>query len=462
MTIIYFIIALSSLVLIHEWGHFFIARRAGIRVEVFSIGFGPRLFSLSRGGTEYRISALPFGGYVKLFGEDPVAEAEGDDAKAREIAQSPEAFSGKSIVARLLTVLAGPGMNLVLALVLMPVVFMIGRQQPAILDQPPVIIGLKERSPAVSAGLSEGDRILKIDGKEMEDWSEVLDWIILHPDSSVPVQVQRGAAVRDFTLKTITSPISEHPVGYAGFEPLFFFGNSPVVGEVSNGSAASRAGLKPGDRILSVNDKPTPYWSDLTDSIRASSGSQLRMIVQRGEEQIDLTVTPEFNEGYKAWLIGISKQIDNSHFVHKRYGFLQALDLGLKENIRLFTLTGDVLYRLIRLELSYKTLGGPLQIAQATGMAAEAGVGEFLFFLCFLSLQLGVLNLLPIPVLDGGHILFMGIEAIRRKPVSLKFRNALTQVGFVLLVGLMILITINDVDRIWGFGEIFGKLKGIF
>lgn len=462
MTLIYFILALSSLVLIHEWGHFFIARRAGIRVEAFSIGFGPKLFSLRRGETEYRVSALPFGGYVKLFGEDPVSEAEGDEAKAREIARSPEAFSGKPLWARLATVLAGPGMNLVLALVVMPIVFMIGRQQPAILDQPPVVIGLKGGSPAEAAGLLEGDRILAIDGKKMENWSEVLDWIILHPDTETVVQFQRGTIEKEVPLNVVTSPLSEHPIGYAGFEPLFFFGNAPVVGEVSPGSAAARAGLQSGDRILSVNDKPTPYWTDLTDHIRASQGSDLRMIVQRGAEQIELGVKPEYNEAYKAWLIGISKKLDSSHFVLRRYGFLESLDLGLKENLRLFALTGDVLYRLVRLELSYKTLGGPLQIAQATGAAAESGLGEFLFFLCFLSLQLGVLNLLPIPVLDGGHILFMGIEAIRRKPVSLKFRNALTQMGFVFLVGLMILITINDVDRIWGFGDIVQKIRGIF
>ena len=147
------IMTLGLVILIHEWGHFFIARRSGIRVEVFSIGFGPKLFSLRRGETEYRFSALPFGGYVKLFGEDPVSEAEGDEAKAREIAASPEAFSGKPIFSRLLTVLAGPGMNLVLALVVMPVVFMIGRQQPVILDQPPVIIGLKENSPGFSRSM---------------------------------------------------------------------------------------------------------------------------------------------------------------------------------------------------------------------------------------------------------------------------------------------------------------------
>lgn len=462
MTILYFIIALGILVLVHEWGHFIIARKSGIRVERFSIGFGPKLIGFKRGDTEYRIAPIPLGGYVKLYGEDPIAEAEGDEAKAREISSSPDSFSARPVRFRLATVFAGPLMNLFLCLVLMPVVFMVGRLVPVILEAAPVVIGVKDGSPAESAGIQPGDRILKIDGREVSAWSEVINWIALHPAEEARLTVNRSGEELQFPVRTVFSPESKQKTGYLGIEPFYFWGDDAVVGDVSGNSPAAEAGLKERDRITMINGKPVSGWSEMTETIRASRGNPVTLTYLRDKVENNVTVTPKFHEGAKAYIIGITKHIDPDAFVKKRYGFFEAVAAGTRENLKLLGLTGEVLGRLFTFQLSYKALGGPVQIAQASGQAARSGVGEFLYFLAFLSMQLGILNLLPIPVLDGGHVLFMAIEGIRRKPVSLKIRMVSQQLGLALLLSLMLLVTINDVDSVWGFTNIWEKIKGIF
>ncbi|MDO8518948.1 MAG: RIP metalloprotease RseP [Deltaproteobacteria bacterium] len=462
MTILYFIIALGVLVLVHEWGHFIVARRVGIKVEKFSIGFGPKLFSIQGKVTEYQICLLPLGGFVKLFGEDPVAEAEGDEAKANEIASSKEAFSSKSLSKRLATVFAGPSMNLVLALVLMPVVFMLGRMLPAILEEDPVVLGVKEGSPAAQAGILKGDRILAIDGKTVKDWSAVLDWVIVHPNMQSVWTLGREGETKIVPLTTVTSPFSEHEAGYVGVEPHFFWGDDAIVGTVNPGSPAEKGGLKEKDLILSLNGELVPSWTEMSSIVRKSEGKELLTVYKRGAEILETKITPEFSEAISFYVMGITKFIDPALFVKKKYGLIEAVQKGTEETKKLFLMTGDVLGRLFTFQLSVKSLGGPLQIAQASGTAARLGLGEFLYFMAFLSMQLGVLNLLPIPVLDGGHVLFMAIEGIRRKPVSLKARTISTQVGMAFLLGLMILITFNDVDRMWGFSNLFEKIRGIF
>lgn len=462
MTIIYFIIALGILVLVHEWGHFIVARRAGIRVEKFSIGFGPKLFGVQRGETEFRVSILPLGGYVKLFGEDPVAEADGDEKKAREIAQSKDAFSAKPLRHRFITVMAGPVMNLILCFLLMPLVFMLGRQLPSILIEPPEIIGIKADSPAAISGFQDGDRILEIDGRAMDNWTDVIYWVMLYPDHKANVSIDRNGEQLELSLQTITSPHTKQKIGYAGFEPLFFWGNEPIVGTVSPDSPASKAGFRAKDVILTIDGQKVASWSDMTEMIRGSLGKKKVISYKRGGKIKKVAITPVYNENIQTWIVGITKYVNPDNYIKKRYGFFESIKKGTKENLKLFALTGDVLSRLLTFQLSYKALGGPVQIAEATGAAARTGLGGFVYFLAFLSMQLGILNLLPIPVLDGGHILFMGIEGIRRRPVSIKVRNFFTQMGLAFLLGLMVLITFNDIDRIWGLSSIWEKVRGIF
>lgn len=462
MTILYFIIALGVLVLAHEWGHFIVARKSGIRVEKFSIGFGPKLFSIQGKQTEYLICLLPLGGYVKLYGEDPVAEAEGDEAKAKEIATSPDAFSSKPLRNRLATVFAGPTMNLLLAFLFMPAVFMLGRMLPAVLEEPAVVIGVKANSPAEESNFKKGDQIIAINGIETKDWSAVLDWVVVHPRTPAIFTVKRGGEIKPFPIITTTSPFSGEEAGYIGIEPQFFWGDDPVVGSVYPGSPAEKGGLKEGDLILSLDGARVPTWTEMSSLVRGGSGKELVVVYKRGAQVLESKITPEINNTAGFYAMGITKFIDPNLFVKKKYGFVDSVRLGAKETKKLFLMTADVLGRLFTFQLSVKSLGGPLQIAQASGAAARSGLGEFIYFMAFLSMQLGVLNLLPIPVLDGGHVLFMAIEGIRRKPVSLKARMISTQVGLALLLTLMVVITFNDVNRMWGFAHLFEKIKGIF
>ncbi len=462
MTILYFVIALGLLVTIHEWGHFIVARKCGIRVDEFSIGFGPKIFGFKKGNTEYKFCLLPLGGYVKLFGEDPAGESEGNEARAAEIAKAPDAFSSRPMAARLATVMAGPIMNLVLCLVLMPLVFMIGRMVPAILEEAPVVLGVKADSPAEKIGVLKGDTILEINGQKTATWTDVLNWVVVHPSDAATMIVKRDDKVIPMTFQTINSPFSSQIIGYAGFEPQFFWGNDAVLGTVNANSPAFTAGLKLKDKVTAINGREISTWDEMTEMVRGSDGKPLNLDVVREGQKINVTVTPKFQEEAKAYLMGVMHYNDPSLLIKKRYPPLQAITEGWVEVKKLFGMTVDVLKRLLSFQLSYKALGGPLQIAQATGAAAKSGFSEFLYFVAFLSLQLGVLNLLPIPVLDGGHVLFMTIEAIRRKPLSAKFKNALVMGGLVFLLSLMVLITINDMDRMWGIFSFFSKIKGFF
>lgn len=452
LTTLSFMVALGVLVLVHEWGHYIVAVKSGVKVEKFSIGFGPKIIGFMRGETEFKISLLPLGGYVKLYGEDPMADADGDEEKAKEIAASPDAFSNSPVGARLATVMAGPVMNLILAIVLLPLVFMLGRSIPAVFEEPPVIIDVHQDSPAAKAGLLEGDKILTIDNQPVASWSEVMDWVLLHPNSKGTFVVSRGDEKKEFELNTIKSPYNSQEIGYTGFEPNFFWDNEPVVGEISPGFPAEKAGLLKGDRIVAINGKNIRYWTDLTNTIRESKGEPLTLKVDRaGVESLEVKLTPVINEGSESYVIGVVRSVNPDRFVVKSYSFTQAISKGWEEFQKLMGMTLDVLKRLFSAQLSYKALGGPIEIARAAGSAAETGLGDFIYFVAFLSMQLGILNLLPIPVLDGGHVLFMGIEAVIRRQISPAVKSIAMQVGFVLLIGLMILITFNDIKRLFGF-----------
>ncbi len=452
MTILYFVVALGVLVFIHEFGHFIAAKKQGIGVEKFSIGFGPKLFGWTRGETTYMVSLLPFGGYVKLHGEDP--EEEG--------AKGKDSYSARPIWQRSLVVFAGPAMNLVLALVLMPIIFMLGRYEPVFLDQKPVVVGVRKDSPAEKISLKKGDQILSVEGKTFEKWKDLLDYIILHADQSVEMKVGRGEEI--LTKKVVIGKSLETHAGFLGVEPGYFIGNEPIVDEVSPDSPAQASGFKSGDEILQIDSVPVESWTDMSDKVSASGGKKLALTVRRSGKILTIFLVPRYDEGMKKWLIGVKKDTEKrgNTFIKKKYGFGEAIVHGTQENLKLAGLTLSVLGRLVTANLSYKALGGPIRIAQASAMAARSGLSDFLYFLCFLSIQLGVLNLLPFPVLDGGHLLFFGIETIQKKPVSAKVRGWAEQVGFVLLITLMVLVTLNDVQNLWNISQLLEKFRHIF
>ena len=482
MTFIYFILGLGLLVFIHELGHFLVAKWSGVRVEQFSLGFGPKILGFRWGETEYKISILPLGGYVKMAGEEP---EEGEITPAMD----PRSFAAQALYKRIAIVLAGPAMNLILAMILLPLVFLMGRMEPAFLEKPAVVVGVKKGSPAEGLKLEKGDQILSIDGYETPSWDQAMQRILVSPDTEVTIKIRKvqssdlktqphrgveGEAPTALPMEGATqAPVievkkvklttaKEGKVGFLGVEPHYFMGNDAVVSNVSPSSPAEKAGIKAQDKIVAIAGFPIENWDDMSEKVAAAEGKPIDVEILRGSEKINLILTPQYNEAYKKWIIGIGKAVPEGAVVKRSYNFKQAVERGAQEFGRLFMLTMEVLKKLFTFQLSYKTLGGPIQIAEATANAAKSGMGDFFYFLSFMSLQLGVLNLLPIPVLDGGHFLFMLYEGIRRKPMSIKSRIIAQQVGMAFLFGLMILVTINDIDTVWGFKKIFGKIAGWF
>lgn len=463
MTIFYFVISLGLLVLVHEWGHFIVARMNGIKVLKFSIGFGPKLFSFQWGDTQYLVCLIPLGGYVQLFGEDPESESDGDKEKAERISTSPDAFSSKPLRARFATVLAGPSMNLILACLFMPIAFLAGRMQPHYMEDVPVVSGIEQNSPAALAGFEKGDKIVLLNGKEVKSWEGFLNWIVMNPEEKAAITVERQGERKAIEVTTTLSPLAKQRMGYLGIEPFYFVEDDAVIGGFAPGSAAKEAGLKEMDHVVAINGQPLENWTRMTELIRSSQGEDLKIDVLRGEEKISVTVKPKHDPDKNVWLLGVNKYDDPNFYIKKKYSLGESIKRGWQENVKLAKLTGEVVWKLVTFQLSYKALGGPVQIAQATAHAANTGLGDFFYFLAFLSLQLGIMNLLPIPVLDGGHLFFMSIEALRRgRPVPLKIRIISQQVGMALLLTVMVLVTVNDIDSVWGFSKMFDKIRSLF
>jgi regulator of sigma E protease len=454
MSIIYFIVGLGLLIFIHELGHFLVAKWSGIRVERFSLGFGPRILKIQKGETEYCISALPLGGYVKMSGQEDFEEGEIlplDD---------PRAFSSKSLLTRLAVVLAGPGMNLLLPFLLMPIVFLLGRSEPKYLSQAPIVIGVQAQSPAQAAGLQPGDRILAVDGHAVQNWNEALRGMTKPPDTTVTVSLFREG--KEFS-KTLTAQKEEGiPQGFLGIEPMFFVDVDPVIGEVAKDSPAQAGGVKAGDRVLAIGEAPIQDWIQMSDAVNASHGGELKFTLQRGAATVEARITPQFDKKLKKYTVGVLKASNPEAYEERRYSLSEAFQKGFQENVVLLGMTFKVLKDLVTLKASYKELGGPVRIAQISAKAAEKGLGNFLYLLAFLSIQLGILNLLPIPVLDGGHVAFMAYEAVARKPLSSKKRLIAQQVGMFLLLTLMVLVTVNDIESVWGFQRLLERFKGWF
>jgi regulator of sigma E protease len=424
-----FVVLLGVLIFIHELGHFIASRLAGIGVKTFSLGFGPRLFGFSRGGTDYRISALPLGGYVKMEGEQ-VGDA---------LTGARTEFGSRSVLTRALVVAAGPFMNLVLALALFPVVFLIGVPVSKTSLEPPVIGYVAPDTPASRAGFAEGDLITEINGRSIATWEEAEIDIAAAPGQDLKVTVVAGGVRR---ILPLVPAEDSYGVGYAGFAPAL----APIVGAVSAGGAAEQSGIKVGDRIESIDGARIATWAMMTRIIRSSPDTPLSLTILRNGVSVPIAIVPRRSESGTG-LIGI---LPREETVFVRHGLGEAVRLGIKRFRDFTRLTFLTMGRLFTFQLSLKAMGGPIQIAQVSGAAAESGLAAFISLMAFMSLQLGLLNLLPIPVLDGGHLFFFAIEAVLRRPLSVEKRELLQQIGLVLLVALMILVSINDVRRLVG------------
>lgn len=442
-----FLLAIGLLVAIHEFGHFWVARRLGVKVLRFSIGFGRPLWSRTgRDGTEYVIAALPLGGYVKMLdeNEDPDIPPE----------QAHRAFNRQALWKRTAVVVAGPLFNFLLAFVAYWLVFMAGVD-----GIKPVVGAVADNSLAERGGFRAGDEIVQIDGKETRSWNEHRLYLFNQAlaRNQVPVQVRtpdgemamRQLYLDEVPLRELDAGLLENGLGLYGYMPQI----PPVVGAVQDGSPAAAAGLRPDDRIVAVAGSPVGTWRELVEAVRPLANRSVVVSVERDGQRRALQLRPEAVavQGETIGRIGISPQpvsIPEEYRVHLDYGPLESIAQSGANVWVMSVLTLKMLAKIVTLEISAKNISGPLTIAQFAGDTVQIGWDRFLTFLAIVSISLGVLNLLPIPVLDGGHLLYYAVEAVTGGPVS---RNVLIwgqQVGIVMLFGLMSLAFYNDIVRL--------------
>ena len=438
MTILYFFIVLGVLIFVHEFGHFIVAKKAGVFVEEFALGFGPALLKRKFGETYYRINLFPLGGYVKMRGD------EDDD-------NDPRAFGKQSIFKRCAIILAGPVMNFVLAIVLMSAVFMLGRTEPAYLNDKPVVIGIRAGSPAGLVGVMNGDEIVAVGDKSTGQWRDVMHAVHVG-EKPVVLRVIRNGEELEYSVP--------YEKGYLGVEPELFIGDSAKIDIVVEDGPASKAGMNVDDTIVAMNNEKITGWLDFWDRTSRSEGEVLKLSVDRNGKIVNLNVQPVFSKDTNRWIIGVGKEnLEGVPTIVKKYSFFMSIKSGFYESIRIIGLAVDVLKGLLSFSISYKALAGPVMIAKMSGVAASQGLSQLLYFMAFLSINLFILNLFPLPILDGGQIVFLLIEGVARRPIPIKAKAIVSQVSFVLILMLMFFITINDLDRLWGISNWW---KGLF
>jgi regulator of sigma E protease len=452
-TIVSFIVVIGVLILIHELGHFFMARWTGVGVERFSIGFGPVLLRWRGKETEYCLSAIPMGGYVKMVGEESPIEGGGgqsfDPAKA---------FSLKPLWARFLIVFAGPGMNFVLAAVIATAVLATAGRPV----WPPQLGRVAPDGPAAAAGLATGDTIVAVDGRSVTYWEDVDRAVAGSDGRPLRFTVRRDGEERVATvtprLRTVPDPVFRDPkeVWDIGSGPRA----TPQISAVSPDSPAARAGLQPGDLVREVAGVPVYSPEELVEQIRTRPGQTFPMTVEREGRTFAVMVTPDSvversPAGDETQIGKIQAGIATKAVSFEAYDPARAVWYGLRWTKDTTTITLTGLWKLLVGTIERSNIGGPIQIASMAGQQAREGLVQLAMFTAVISVNLAILNLLPIPMLDGGHLLFFVIEAVLGRPLSLRKREMAQQVGLVLLLALMVFAVYNDLVRI-GALKLFG------
>ncbi|MBK5282647.1 MAG: RIP metalloprotease RseP [Nitrospiraceae bacterium] len=441
----WFLVVLGVLVAFHELGHFLAARWVGVKVLKFSLGFGPKLFGRKMGETEYLLSAIPLGGYVKLFGEDE-SEATTQEDRARS-------FAHQGLWGKVLIVAAGPGFNFILAYFIFAGWLATGAPLfvPTFQDLTPDIEAMVPGSPADTAGIQIGDRVSRVNGHDISTRTELFDAVAKSNGQALTLEIKRGEQVKTLT---VTPTIPPRPQASAQ-EPGYYLGieeSPPLVTSVTQNSPAAKAGLQAGDHVVSIQGQTIHTWSQMTGIVKESPNRQLQVDVLREGQRILLTVTPSVEktvvngESVEVGKIGITGP---GRSIMRSSTPLLSLYDGLGATWGWTELTAIGLYKMVVGDISSKNIGGPLTIANISGEAAAQGASSVIFLIAILSINLGVLNLLPIPILDGGHLLFFLIEGILRKPLGERQREIAQQAGLVLLVGVMIFAFWNDLERIF-------------
>lgn len=438
-----FILVIGVLVFVHELGHFLVAKLFKIRVEVFSLGFGPRLLGFRRGETDYRVSAIPLGGYVKMLGENP------DEMDAT--APSPDAFLARPKWQRFCVAAAGPVMNLLVAVALPVALYMTSYTVPAYLLEKARVGLIVPGSPAEKAGIRPGDVIVRYDTKENPTWEEVEHITLLKPNQPVTVVVDRQGERLETQMILTSFTSGTEVLGESGLLPPLPY-EGVKVGRIEKGRPADRAGLKPGDTIIKVNDIPTPAFEILVAIVGAHAGKQVTLTYLRNGQEHRVTVVPFDDRGRGR--IGFARVPPVVPLVETRLGPGRALKESLRQNLFYLWVTQEALRQILRGQRTVReTFAGPLRIAEVSGEAASQGVKELVRLMSYLSLSLGVFNLLPVPVLDGGVIFLLLIEwffGLAGRQMSVSLRERIQTVGFALIILFMGYIIYSDIAMKFG------------
>jgi regulator of sigma E protease len=437
-TVIGMVLVLGVIILVHEWGHFIAARFFGVRVDVFSIGFGPRLFGIKRGATDWRVSAFPVGGYIRMAGQD-ISDI---DSGEKGPTGSPDELMSKKRWQRAVISFAGPAVNLLFPIVLLGGYYMFAGVPYALFLRKPVVVNefSAGRSQAIN-GFEAGDKVVMLNGEKNPNWEEAMK-IVGQASSggTLSVEVENGGATRHLDV-----PVANDPQARTfGYLPI-----PPVLGRVEAGTPASHAGLKRGDMVRIVDGQKIAYWDQFVDLIRGSGGKTLQVSVEREGQTVSLAITPKQGLGEttdRSFQIGVAPpHID---IAYERVSPVGAFQVATAKTGEAIAGTFEVVEKLFSGRVSVKQLQSVVGISHIAGQAVAEGAAAVITFMALISVNLGILNLLPIPILDGGHILLLSMEGIRRRDFSLRFKERFIQVGLVFLLVLFAYVMYNDVVRL--------------
>jgi regulator of sigma E protease len=429
-----FLFVLGVLVFVHELGHFLVARWHGVRVLTFSLGFGPKLLKWRKGDTEYAISAIPLGGYVKMAGE---MGGDGTADFAVQLEGKPDEFMSKTKWQRFQIFVAGPVMNIILALVVMTFVLYQGASEPAYLSEPPKIGAIVPGSAAEKVGLKTGDLIVSVAGRSVATWDQLDMAVVPRANRELELVIERDGNQR--TIKVTPDARTKYEMGDLGVVPVV----QAQLALINPGEQAEKAGLKAGDIVVALNGKRVQY-EEMTKTLRASPNQQVLFTVKRDGKEIEIPVQT-IDKGGLGW-IGVSLTPAEGPRIQPT--FLQAIQLSAKKNLEWSTMIFQTFAGLFKGETSPKQLMGPVGIAQLSGTAAAISWVALFSLMAMISLNLGILNLLPIPMLDGGHIFIMALEGVARRDFSLRVKEKLLMAGFVAIMALMVTVIYNDLTRV--------------
>jgi regulator of sigma E protease len=426
-------VVLGFMILIHEFGHYAVAKLLGVRVEVFSIGFGKRLLGFRRGDTDYRVSAIPLGGYVKMSGENPMDERTGD----------PGEFLSHPRWHRFLIAIAGPSMNILLAIGLLTGVYMFHYEYPAVLDEPAVIGWIQPDTPAMKAGIQIGDRISRLDGIENPTWKEVVPKEALSPNQPLDITFERNGKSFDKTI--VPEAYGVNQMGYAGWDPKE---PSVTVTDLEKDMPAEKAGIKIGDEILTVDGKPIPAIEAMIETLKQTQGKPIEITVLRDGQQQTFTMQPVLTDipgqEEKRYRVGLGSQPMKVSALPLGAAFRKSIEQNKEGSLLIL----ELLRKMIQRKISIRTIEGPIGIGRAAGEAAtEKGWTPLMALTAAISLNLGIFNLLPIPILDGGVILLLFVESIMRRDISLQIKERIYQAAFVFLVLFAVMVIYNDLAK---------------